>query len=149
MRGTHDYELQGPYGVSDYRSPETERAIGWVTFAAVMLGLAGVWNFIGGILAISGSRVYGGSSTFVFSGLNTWGWIVTILGIIQILAALAIVSGNEFARWFGIAAAALNAIGQLMFVPVYPWWGIAMFAVDVLVIYALAVYGGHRLREAG
>jgi hypothetical protein len=149
VRGTHDYELQGPYGVSDYRSPETERAIGWVMFATVMLGLAGVWNFIGGILAVSSSRVYAGSSTFVFSGLNTWGWIVTILGIIQCLAALALVSGSEFARWFGIAAAGLNAIGQLMFVPVYAWWAISMFAVDVLIIYALAVYGGHRLREAG
>jgi len=82
---------------------------------------------------------------FVFSGLNTWGWIVLILGIIQALAALAILSGSEFARWFGIAAAGLNGIGQLMFVPAYPAWAIAMFAVDVLIIYALAVYGGGRL----
>jgi hypothetical protein len=149
VRGTHDYELQGPYNVSDYRSPEIERAIGRVAFAAVMLGLAGIWNVIGGILAVSSSRVYADSSTFVFSGLNTWGWIVIILGIIECLAALAIVSGSEFARWFGITAAGLNAIGQLMFVPVYPWWAISMFAVDVLIIYALAVYGGHRLREAG
>jgi hypothetical protein len=82
----------------------------------------------------------------VFSDLNTWGWIVLILGIIQALAALAILSGNEFARWFGIGAAGLNAIGQLLFVPVYPLWAITMFAVDVLIIYALAVYGGRRLR---
>jgi hypothetical protein len=71
---------------------------------------------------------------------------VLILGIIQVLAALAIVSGSEFARWFGIGAVGLNAIGQLMFVPVYPVWAITMFAVDVLIIYALAVYGGRRLR---
>jgi len=96
-------------------------------FATVLLGLAGIWNFIDGILAISTSRVYAGHQTFVFSDLNTWGWIVMILGILQVIAALTLLSGSEFARWFGIGAAGLNAIGQLMFVPAYPWWAIAMF----------------------
>ena len=40
----------------------------------------------------------------------------------------------------------LNAIGQLVFVPVQPWWAIAMFTLDILIIWALAVYGGGRLR---
>ena len=83
---------------------------------------------------------------FVFSNLSTWGWIVVILGIVQILAALALFAGSEFARWFGIVVAGANAAGQLMFVPAYPWWALAMFALDILIIYALAVYGGHRLR---
>jgi hypothetical protein len=34
----------------------------------------------------------------------------------------------------------------LLFLPAYPWWAIAMFAVDLLVIYGLAVYAGSRLR---
>jgi|SRR5215203_2326893 len=146
MRTAQGYQLQGTY---DSVSDEAEaRGVGWVTFAAILLGVAGIWNFIDGILAISSSRVYTNESVFVFSDLNTWGWIVMILGITQGLAALAILSGSEWARWFGIAVAGINAIGQLMFVPVYPWWAIAMFTVDVLIIYALAVYGGHRLRQA-
>ena len=43
---------------------------------------------------------------------------------------------------------AVNAIGQLAFVPAYPVWGLAMFAVDILIIYALAVHAGGRLRTA-
>jgi hypothetical protein len=143
VRTLHDYELRAGYG-----EDESEHGAGWLTFAVVLLGLAGLWNFIEGILAVASSRVYTENSVFVFSGLNTWGWIVLILGIIQALAALAILSGSEFARWFGIAAAGLNGIGQLMFVPAYPVWAITMFAVDVLIIYALAVYGGHRLTRA-
>jgi hypothetical protein len=121
---------------------------GWVGFAAVMLALAGVWNVIDGLLAIGSSRVYGANQVFVFSDLNTWGWIVTILGLLQLFAAYTIVSGSEFGRWFGIAAAFVNAIGQLFFLPAYPWWSIAMFTVDLIVIYALAVDGGARLRRA-
>ena len=144
MRTAQDYELQSAYGsVPDYGE---SRGVGWVTFAAVMLGLVGTWNFFDGILAISKSHVYTANASYVFSDLNTWGWIVLILGIVQGLAALAILSGSEWARWFGIVVAGVNAIGQLAFIPVYPWWGLAMFAVDVLIIYALAVYGGHRLK---
>jgi hypothetical protein len=145
MRTAQDYELQGRYPASDIDSPA---GMGWVTFAAVMLGLAGIWNSIAGILAISSSRVYTDTSVFVFSDLNTWGWIVLILGIIQLIAAGSLFAGSEFARWFGIGAAGLNAIGQLMFVPAYPWWAIAMFTLDILIIYGLAVYAGARLRTA-
>jgi hypothetical protein len=145
MHTGRDYELRGTYSLPD---DDTPKGIGWVTFAAVMLGLAGIWNFVAGMLAIADSRVYAGTDVFVFSDLNTWGWIIMILGIIQGFAALALLSGSEFARWFAIGAAGLNAIGQLMYVPVYPWWAIAMFSVDVLIIYGLAVYGGHRLRQA-
>jgi hypothetical protein len=121
---------------------------GWVGFAAVMLALAGVWNVIDGMLAIGSSRVYGASQVFVFSDLNTWGWIVLVLGVVQLIAAYTIVSGSEFGRWFGIGAAFVNSIGQLFFIPAYPWWSIAMFTVDLIIIYALAVYGGSRLRRA-
>jgi hypothetical protein len=120
---------------------------GWIVFAASLLGLAGLWNVIQGILAIGDSRVYVGETTFVFSDLNTWGWIILVLGVAQLLAAFAIVGGSEFARWFGIACAGVNAIGQLFFISAYPFWAIAIFALDILIIYALAVYGGSRLRN--
>jgi hypothetical protein len=119
---------------------------GWVVFAACMLGLAGTWNVIDGVLAIGSSHVYGVTTVYVFSDLNTWGWILVIVGALQILAAFAVVSGSELARWFGIVAASINAIAQLGFVPTYPWWAISMFAVDIMIIYGLAVYGGSRLR---
>ena len=64
-----------------------------------------------------------------------------VLGIIEGVAALSLLTGSEYARWFAIAVAGVNAIGQLAFVPVYPWWAITMFAVDILIIYALTVYG--------
>jgi hypothetical protein len=121
---------------------------GWVVFASVLLFIAGIWNFIDGILAIGSSHVYVGDAHFVFSDLKTWGWIVMLLGLTQLAAGAAVVSGSEWARWFGITVAAVNSIGQLMFLPAYPFWALAMFTVDMLVIYGLAAYGGSRLRQA-
>ena len=119
---------------------------GWITFAALMLGLAGTFNVIDGIVALSKSSFFTTNATYVFSNLHTWGWIVLILGILQLVAAFTLWGGSELARWFGIIVAGLNAIGQLLFIPAVPFWSLAMFSIDVLIIYGLATYAGHRLR---
>ena len=62
------------------------------------------------------------------------------------MAAASIFGGSQLARWFGMVAAGLNALGQLLFVQGYPWWSAAAFAVDVVIIYGLAAYAGPRLR---
>jgi hypothetical protein len=115
---------------------------GWIVFAIVMMGLAGAFNIIDGIVAVSKSSFFIQDAHYVFSDLNTWGWIVLLLGCVQLLAAFGLTTGSQAARWFGIAVAGINAIGQLMFAPAYPWWSLAMFSLDILVIYALAAYGG-------
>ena len=81
----------------------------------------------------------------MFSDLRTWGWIMLIVGVLLIIAAMGVFSGSGFARWFGIFAAALLAIDQFMFAQAYPFWSLLMFALAVLVIYALAAYGGKRV----
>jgi hypothetical protein len=121
---------------------------GLIGFAALMLGLAGTWNVLEGMLAIADSRVYVAESTFVFSDLNSWGWIMLLLGTAQLIAAFTIVTGSELGRWVGIAAAFLNALGQLFFMSAYPLWAVTMLAIDIVIIYALAMYGGKRLRDA-
>jgi hypothetical protein len=123
------------------------RGSGWLGYAAIMLGLAGTWNVIDGILAISRSKVYVVGAKYVFSDLRTWGWIVLVLGVLELCAAFAILGGSNVARWFGIFAAGLNAIGQLMFIQAAPFWALSMFAADMLVIYALAVYGGRKVAD--
>jgi hypothetical protein len=114
----------------------------WVLFAGIMISLVGVLNIIWGIAAIGDSRFFVADATFVLSGLNTWGWVMLALGITQLLAAASIWRGGQAGRWFGIAVASLNAVGALMSISAYPFWGLCVFILDVLVIYGLAAYGG-------
>ena len=114
----------------------------WVLFAGIMVCLAGVLNVIWGIAAIGNSRFFTEDATYILSGLNTWGWIMLLFGVAQVSAAYAIWRGSQFGRWFGIAVAGLGAIGALMSISASPLWGLAVFALDILVIYGLAAYGG-------
>ena len=114
----------------------------WVLFAGIMISLAGILNVIWGIAAIGDSRFFTEDATYILSGLNTWGWIILFLGALQLLAAFSIWQGGQVGRWFGIAVAGLSAIGALMSIPAYPFWSLALFTLDILVIYGLAAYGG-------
>ena len=82
----------------------------------------------------------------MFSDLRTWGWITLIIGALLIVAAMGVFSGSGFARWFGIFAAGLNAIAHIRGrCQSYPFWSLIVFTLDILVIYALAVYGGRKV----
>jgi hypothetical protein len=128
-------------GYGDYDDSHGE---GWVTFAGVMLMISGVLNVIGGIAAIDNANFYVANAKFVFSDLNTWGWVILITGSVQLLAALGIWARNQFARWLGVGFASLNAVAQLLMIPAYPLWSLAIFSIDVLVIFGLIAYGGRE-----
>jgi len=126
--------------MSSYTEESLEGA-GWAMFAAILLFIAGTWNFIDGLLGISRSHVYTANAHYVFSDLRTWGWIIMLLGILQLAAGAGLLSGSTWARWFAIFVVALNMIGQLGFIPVYPFWALTMFILDILIIFGLVTYG--------
>lgn len=126
---------------------DEDQGAGWLVFASCLFLLSGVLNIVWGIAAIGDSKFFANGQEFVFSNLNTWGWIVLILGVLQVIAAWSISQRGAFGRWFGIFVAFLNGIGALMSLPGYPLWSLAIFGVDVLIIYGLAVHGG-RLEAA-
>jgi magnesium-transporting ATPase (P-type) len=118
-----------------------EQGSGWILFAGIMILIAGILNVVYGIAAIDNSQFFAGHTEFIVSSLKTWGWIILILGVLQVLAAFSIWAGGAFGAVFGIFAASLSAIGALLSIPAYPFWSLAIFAIDVLIIYGLAAYG--------
>ena len=124
------------------------RGAGWLMFAGIMVLIVAVLNVIYGIAAIDGSKFFIEDERFILSDLNTWGWIVLIIGVLQLFAAFSIWAGGEYGRWIGLITAWISAIGALLALPGYPFWSLAVFALDILIIYGLAAYGGRRTTTA-
>jgi hypothetical protein len=124
-----------------------EHAQGWLSFAGIMLGIIGVLNAVFGIAAISDSDVFVKSAKYLaLNNLHVWGWIFVGLGLIQVSAAVSIWRRGMYGAIVGIITAAMNMFGTLFTLRAYPFWSLAVLALDVLVIYGLAVYGGRGSR---
>jgi hypothetical protein len=123
----------------------SDRGMGLVGFAAAMFLVIGLWNIFEGIIAFFRSGFWTASGAhYVISDLRTWAWIITIWGVVELLAAGSIAAGGQWGRWLGIAVAGIAIIVQMTWLPVYPFWAIIAIAIYILIIYALAVYGGKR-----
>jgi hypothetical protein len=134
-------------GMSDYGSRVREEPPGWaagfIVFAAVMMMMTGVFQALEGLIAIFQNEFYVQTRNYLFKfDATAWGWIHLILGIIVALAGWGLLSGRTWARVVGITLAALSATANFLFIPYYPFWTLLIIALDVLVIWALAVYGG-------
>ena len=131
-----------PRGTGGHRA--AGRGYGLVLFAAILLLMVGFFNMIYGIAAIANSHVFVANAHYVFANLRTWGWITLIIGVLQLLAAGGIVTGNQLARWFAVAVVGLNAIDMMFFAPAYPFWALIIIAVDIVALYALCAYGSRE-----
>lgn len=126
-----------------YDRPEDS---GWLTFAAAVMAIAGVVNVIDGVAALTRAQVFTEDVVYVIGSLRTWGIAHIALGLLLALTGSGVLARQQWARWTGILIAALSAIAQFVSLAGYPSWAIVVIALDVLVIYALAVHGG-RLPE--
>ena len=118
---------------------------GWVAFAGIMIGIAGVLNVIYGIAAIDGSSFFTDEGRhIVFDDLNTWGWILLLVGLLQMIGAFSIWSRHMYGRIIGVLTATLSAVSILLFVNAFPFAAFMLFIIDLLVIYGLIAHGGRQ-----
>ena len=124
------------------------RGYGLVIFGAVLLAVIGFFNLLDGIAAIARSHIFVGNASYVIGDLRAWGWVMTIFGAAQLVAAAGVWAANQLARWFAVAVVGLNAIGQMFFVPAYPFWSLMIIAADIVALWGLCAYGSRENIEA-
>ncbi len=114
---------------------------GLVTFAGILMAVAGLWHALAGIAALVRDTVYVSTPNYLYSlDLTGWGWGHLILGVLVAVTGGAILNGQSWARWVGIALVTLSLIANFLFIPWYPIWSLVIIALDVLVIWALAAW---------
>jgi len=118
------------------------RGAGRATFAAVLLLIAGTLNIIYGIGALDSANIFVNDTRFVFTNLSTMGWVLIILGAIQLTGGFSLLAGNAYGRVIGLVGAGLGAIGALLSIGGNdPWWSLAIFALCVYIIHGILVLG--------
>jgi uncharacterized membrane protein (DUF2068 family) len=127
--------------------PPSAPGAGWLIYAGTLIAIAGAVNAIYGLAAISSSDAFDQRADYMAGSLETWGWVVLVIGVAQLCAGFGIWQGAQWARWLGLAAAGLNAVVQLMWLPSQPLAALALFALDLLVIYGLLRYGSRQMVE--
>jgi hypothetical protein len=137
-----------PLGEYDHDYSADDTGPGWVSFAGAMMLIIGALNVMYGIAAIDNSKFFRHDVAYILGDLKTWGWFLVIVGAIQFCAAFGIFAGNQLARWIGVATAAGNAVLQILFLPSYPFLSVTLFAADMLILYALIAFGGHKASMA-
>jgi hypothetical protein len=117
-------------------------AAGGIIFAAVLMMMAGSFQALAGLVALFQDSFYASTANYVFElDVTSWGWIHLLVGILLVLAGVGVLSGNLAARIVGIGLAGLSAIANFLFIPHYPFWSLAIIAVDIYVIWALVAHG--------
>lgn len=118
------------------------RGAGRAAFAAVLLLIAGTLNIIYGIGALDSANIFANDTRYIFTDLNTMGWVLIVLGVIQLGGGFSLLSGNTYGRVIGIVGATLGAIGALLSIGgANPWWSLAIFALCVYIIQGILVFG--------
>ena len=97
------------------------RGTGRALLAATLLLIAGTLNIIYGIGALDDANIFVNDKRYIFTNLNTMGWVLIVLGIIGAglgaIAALLSIGGND------------------------PWWSVAIFFLCVYILHGIYIYG--------
>jgi hypothetical protein len=70
------------------------------------------------------------------------GWVLIVLGVIQLTGGFSLLAGNTYGRVLGIVGGSLGAIGALFSIGgANPWWSLAIFFLCAWVVYGILVLG--------
>ena len=118
------------------------RGTGRAMFAAILLLIAGTLNIVYGIGALDSANIFTNDKRYIFTNLNTMGWVLIVLGVVQLTGGFSLMAGKTYGRVIGIVGAGLGAIGALLSVGgANPWWSLAIFGLCVYIVHGIFVLG--------
>ena len=113
-----------------------------VIAVGVILILLGVWNAVDGLSAlVAGDFVVADADRVVALQVAAWGWVLLALGVVEVIAGIALFIGARWARVVAVLVAGFNGIVQLAFLAAYPVGAVLIMVLAAVVIWTVVRHG--------
>ena len=113
--------------------------VGWVAFAGIVMGTAGLLNILQGTVALFNDGFYTGKVVAI--DYTTWGVVLIATGLILAFTGYGVLTGRTWARIVGVVIASIDAVINFAFIGAFPVWSILAVSLNLIAIYAMAVHG--------
>jgi hypothetical protein len=111
---------------------------GWAAAGAILMVIVGGFKAISGFIGLFNDEwVVRGFNAYYFIDISALAWWYLIVGVILVLAGMAVMNGKGWGRLVGVFAAGVAIISELLWLPVYPMWSILLIAMYVFIIVGL------------
>ena len=111
---------------------------GWVTFAAIVVVIAGMYNLLSGVAAITESESVKVLNEVLYGiDIEAWGWFWAAIGVAQLITAILLFARSPAGAMLAILGATISATFTIFLIFVAPLWAITVVALDIAVIWAI------------
>ena len=118
------------------------RGAGRVVLAATLLMLVGFINIIYGIGALDDANIFVNDTRFILDDLNTLGWVLILVGILQLSGGVSLSANNAYGRVLGVIGGTLGAFSALLSIGGSdPWWSLCVFVLCIYIVHGILIYG--------
>ncbi len=95
-----------------------------------------LFNILDGVIMLA-RKEYFDEAALVFANLQTWGWAMLVIGVVQLLAGWLVVSRSPVGRWVGLAIVVISMVVSFLAIGAYPFWTLIILVIDAMVIWGL------------
>ncbi len=111
---------------------------GWVTFAAIVVVIAGMFNLLSGIAAITEDDLVKDLNQVLYGiDIEAWGWFWAVIGVAQLITAILLFARSPTGAMLAILGATISATFTIFLIFVAPLWAITVVALDIGIIWAI------------
>ena len=112
---------------------------GMLRFAAMILGLTGVWQVAAGLVALTDPAYFAVSTAALPLHVShtAWGWTHLVIGALALACCFGVLVGNRLASVVAVVLAVVSAAVNLVFLKAEPVAAILVISLDVLVIWGV------------
>jgi hypothetical protein len=115
---------------------EPERSAGWTTFATITIAVAGAWNLLMGVAAIS-KREYFHEASLLYQNLGFYAVMWILIGSLQLLTAVLVARRTAAGKALGLIGASVSMLMWFFGLGAHPLASVLVIALDALILYAL------------